>query len=340
MPSKNIKPVESPSLQDIFDILHYQKDGIWLSLPEWAKFFLNLGNYLSSLNLKKNRFVIAISVPTRSYVATLIGSGITVGRARIPIIGSDYEYYEKILSLKEGAPLKYRDGNRKKNAKRKGELNYNGKRLIGIQIDEGVTNTIKYISPENAKFIEIIDKDDVKLPHQQKGREILPPSKLLQSLLGDVYIDDFVFQTRLECVFIGPLNSLKQEISTPLATRRFPLEDCAGSISDLLRVHEFQPSSQAYRTSTLAAISKRNTKIASEVSPFAVIFDSSLGFVKWRDYWRNFNWVVILDRTDLNFQYAVDQMNQEYFSRSEKPYKPKIPSIPAGIEIMFFTVDL
>ena len=337
-----MKPLSASSngTEKFFDNLYYRKDERWFALPPWAKFYLELGDLLSRFDEQNKRFVVALAVPTRSYASALISSGLIMARSKLFFRDNDLEYYEKIIALKVGTPLVYREGNRKKSAKKADNHDYEGKLHIGIQIDEGTTNTKKYISPENARLIEIAERDTVRLPQQQTGREIAPPSQLLKTILGEAQLYDFVLQTRLENFVVGPVNVLKQELETSLATSLSTRADSQGYLSDMMRVREFQPPGTAHRCSILAAANKGNLAATNDTSAFAVIFDGSLGFVKWRDPWRHFNWIVILDRTDPNFDYAVDQVNNEYAYRSEIQHQRKLPPIPEGIEIMFFTGDL
>jgi hypothetical protein len=337
-----LKPLSlgSTDTSEVFDNLYYRIDERWFPLPPWAKFYLELGNLLSQFDEKNRRFIAALAVPTRPYVSALISTGLILARSRLFFGDSDHEYYEKIIALEEGAPLIYRDGNRKKSAKKVDNQIYNGKLHIGIQVDEGTTNTRKYLRPENARLVEITDKDVGRLPQQQMGREIASPSELVRRILGETQLYDFVYQTRLESIILGPVNDLTYELETSLASSRTTQGDSPGSLSDLMRVREFHPPGTAYRCSILAAANEGNLKATNETSAFAVLFDGSLGFVKWRDHWRQFNWVVILDRTDPNFDYAVDQVNNEYAHRSELQVQWKVPQIPAGIEMMFFANDL
>jgi len=340
MPAKIVSPKDALETSHPFDGFCYKRGGLWVPLPKWANFYLRLGETLSRWNDEQSRFTVALAVPIHSYISPLISAGIISGRSIIPCIKTDPEYFDFLSSLPEDTPLIYREKNRKRNAKKKEVREINGKRYLGIQIDEGITNTIQYFTPEKVRLIELSNKDYVKLPRQQKGRKITPPSQLVTAILSETCVYDFLLHTRLENVIIGSSTVLKEELQTALAATRLTQGDCPGLLADLLRVRELNPPGTAYRTSILAAANNKISSNPRKVSPYIVIFDGSLGFVKWRDYWRQFNWVVILEHTDPNFHYAVDQVNLEYHYRSEKPHKVKIPPLPPGIEMMFFITDL
>ena len=339
MPGKTNNIIEHPDTINFFDDLDYQRDENWFRLPGWAKFFLELGESLSKLDYDNVRFTIALALPCRSYASAFVACGVACGRSRVSKEGSDQKYYEKVLSLEVGTPLIYRDGNRKKKAIKKENHLYQGKMHIGIQVDEGFKTT-KFVAPEHAWQIEVANKDAVVLPLQQKGREIPPPSELAKAILGDSHIYDFILRTRLDCVVIGPKNILQEELKAKLAKTRSIKGDSPGCLADLIRVRELQPPGSAYRSSIFPAASKNNSVLLEGTPPFAVVFDGPYGFIKWRDSCRQSNWIVLLDRTDPNFNYAVTLVNQEHQNRSEKARKVKIPPLPPNVEAMIFTSDL
>jgi hypothetical protein len=331
---------ESAETRDIFDGLFYQRDGSWYPLPGWVKFYLKLGFSLSQNKRLDTRFVVALAVPTRAYASLLIAAGIVYGKSQEKHKSIDHAHFEMLIALPDGSPVVLRDKKRKYKAKKCGVQTYNGKLLIGIQVDEGTTNTIKFIPAEDCEHVEIVSREPFRLPHSQKGHEITPPSLLVKALIGEIYVYDFFLHSCLEAVLIGPKNTLEEEMNAALATSKIDKFDCPGNLSDLIRVKEFQPPGTAFRSSILAAASRNNTSLTGDDTPCVIIFDGSHGFVKWRDYWRKFNWVVILDETDPNFNYAVSQVNQEFIAREEKQHKLKIPTIPPGIEIMYFNARL
>ena len=249
--------VESNNTLEYVDDLRYQRDGVWLRLPPWAKFFVALGNSLACFDHTDKRFVVALAVPTRAFAAAFISTGLVLGKIQIPFGESDQEHYEKLIELENGIPLIYIDKIRKKNARKAENKLYQGKLHIGIQIDEGSTNTIKYIAPENARLISISEKNQIKLPKQQTGRELVPPSPLVQKMIGDNDLYNFVLRTRLENILIGHRNKLNEELKTVLGIS--DQENIfQGVICDLLRVRELQQDKTAYRTSVVSSGSRFN----------------------------------------------------------------------------------
>jgi hypothetical protein len=330
-----------PEISSALQNLYYQDEAKWVLLPNWAKFFLQLGNQLSQFEFPDVRFTVVLSVPARAFASTFIAAGIICGRSCLPRIDNDLSYFEKLWFLPSGTCVFYRDGKRKLKARKTGNLDTNLGKFIGIQIDQGKTNTVLSISPDKARRIEISKREFSSLPGAQGGWQLPPPKLLIKKILGDRVGSDLVLQSSLDCVIIGPHNKLKQEVKSSLSPINTPPDESPGTLADLLRVKDFQPQGQAYRSSAIPGVSRKSSiKAAIELSPFVVIFDGSQGFTKWKDYWDKFNMIIVLERTDLNFDYAASQINSDYYNRSTKKIKVAFPHIPPSIEMMFFIRDL
>lgn len=174
------------------------------------------------------------------------------------------------------------------------------------------------------------------------GRNVIPPSELLFSLIPDK-ANEFVFRTRIDGVVVGIKNTLSEEARLPLA---IPYKENKrmreGSLSDLFRVEGFNPRNVGHRY-IIHPPNSNKPEIAADSninSDALVIFDGALGFLKWREIYRNHNWVVILDHTDTNFPNAVAEVNREYINRSETVIDLDYNPLPTGIELMFFARDL
>jgi hypothetical protein len=333
--------LESAETRDIFDDLFYLRNGSWSCLPGWAKFYLNFGFTLSQFKRPDSRYIVALAIPSRSYASLLIASGIVYGRSQGEHKLVNKAHLEMLVQLRNGVPVLFRRKNRKFKAKKYEVKNYNGKIYIGLLIEQAGPNfhTIIYVPEEDCELIDISGTQYISLPGKQKGREIIPPSMLVQAMQGNDHISNFHLHTNIDAVIIGPKNILKEEMNMELATTRNTNCDCTGHLSDLLRAREFLPAGAAYRSSILAAITRSNAKTVGDAKPSAIIFDGPTGFMKWRENWKMFNWVVIIDKTDRNFDFAVGQVNNEYLARAYKQHKVKIPTIPTGVEMMYFNVD-
>jgi hypothetical protein len=317
-----------------FGRLHFQDGHRYLPLPPWAQFFLQLGSTLATFRSEKNSFVAALALPTRSYAAPLIGSGFSCTSFFLnPDINE--KHVESIVSLPNGTRVRYLSNGKLIKAIKQEVINFENKVHIGLMI-EGDGNKTIYIDPKDANRVELSEKQYDRLPMHQKGRDICPPSKLLNELLLNRSYE-YVFRTRVEGVVVSSFNSLKNESETALSVISEDGMVHEGFIHELFRLKGLQPASCGHRFLLRSAISNVSEELENSLSADSiVIFDGALGFTKWKEYFPNHSWIVLLDHTEPNFQNAVSQINQEYIYRSNTSAKILFPSIPSGIEMMFF----
>jgi hypothetical protein len=324
-------------LKDRFSLLRFTNNKEWLPLPNWARSFLALGETLASANIENKKYTVTLALPTRSYAAALIGSGFSCANLLYHSY-EDSEYLEYIYSLPEGTSIKFFDNGKVIKAIKKDNIEYNGKLHIGIQVEGTAT---KYILPQNAHKIEVAEHDYEHLPNKQMGRNVIPPSELLFSLIPDK-ANEFVHRTRIDGVVVGTKNTLNEESHLPLAIpHKENKRIYEGSLSDLFRLEGFNARSIGHRY-LIHSSNSNKLEVATDnnLNPDSlVIFDGALGFLKWREIYRNHNWVVILDHTDTNFPNAVAEVNREYINRSEAAIDLEFHPLPTGIEMMFFARD-
>ena len=281
-----------------------------------------------------------LSVPTRAFASEFIAAGVVCGRSCLPFVDDDLNYFEELWLLPPGTSVFYRDKKRKLKARKTENMDNQMGKFIGIQVDQGKTNTTLFITPDKARRIEISKREFLSLPGTQGGRQLPPPKLLIKEIFGEKGSYDFILQSKLDCVIIGPNNRIKQEINTIISPTEFPSDEDTGTLSDLLRVKEYQSQGQAYRSSVISGTSRKSIGAVRELSPYVVIFDGARSFNKWKDDWTKFNIIIVLERIDLNFDYTVGQINNEYYNRSNKKVKITFPPITPGIEMMFFIRDL
>ena len=314
--------------------LHFQNGYRYFPLQPWAQFFLGLGSTLATIRSEKNKFVAALALPTRSYAATLIGAGLSCTSFFLnPDISE--KHIELVISLPNGTPVRYLNNGKLIKAIKQEVINYENKLRIGLMV-EGDGNKTIYIDSKDANRIEVSEKQYDRLPMHQKGRDISPPSNLLNELLLNRSYE-YVFRTRVDGLVVGSFNSLQYESQTTLG---FISEDGMvhqGFLHELFRLKGLQPASCGHRFLLRSAISNVSEELDNGLSADSfVIFDGALGFTKWKEYFHNHSWIVLLDHTEPNFQNAVSQINQEYIYRSDGDAKISFPFLPGGIEMMFF----
>lgn len=323
-----------------FDSLVYRSGDEWIGFPRWALFYLELGAALSHYEHEGKRFIAAMTVPIRSFAASLISSGVILPRIHLQIADND-SHIAKLESLSEGAPVLFRTDNRQYKGVFERCVCSNGKKYFLIRYNK---ITERAIPIESANKIEILSKEEVHIPKVQSGKALAPPSPLLEKLLDKESLYKFSMESKLECVILGQINALHQELcnfSIGYQVNEERVEE--GKIQDLVRAkgNQFQPASMAHRTFILAANGKYSTQAISRLSNFVTVFDNALGFIKWRSCFRKSNWIVVLDKTDRNFELAIKDLNEEYVQyRIDQRAKLSFPNPPSGIELMFFEVKV
>jgi hypothetical protein len=288
----------------------------------------------------QNRLVIGIASPIRSFAAALLAVGAVMQRAAIPTsTGDQEEHYEQLKMLPIGTAVALRDGDRKMKgiyigSERRGWDN-NMKDYIGVRISDKET---RWLPPNSALKIKILPNAIVSLPKNRIGRRIIERPGFLAKLLGEVDPCEFALGTRLDCLIIGNINRLRYEIKDTSFAMRHRDKYVKGTLQDVLRVRKFLGSNDnSFRVDVYPATGRKIPNPDKWGVPELVIFDGATGFLKWRDYLRGSNWIVLLDKTEKLYDEAVHTMNQEYIQNSiEKEWFGDISSKPKSIELMIF----
>lgn len=306
--------------------------GLW-PLPGWAVYYLRLGMAIGEQPFGNEPLTVIVSVPERSFAAVFIGTGIVLARAGRP----DIEAMNKALiaqleKLGPGAPVILRNENRKLVGKFFGFVTFRGERLIKIQTEKA---TWEYPSVRKAYRIEVTDKEDVKLPKRQKGKAYQEWSPLAKELLPEDLLNDFQKRTSAEVVFCGPKNRLLHEMeSVTLGLADADGKAQSGKISDLLRPAGAGGRNAAYRTLLVPGGSGTAESRLASIKPFAYILDGAVTFQKLSEACRQRTQIAILDRTEAQYNFGVEEANRLYVEeRAEGRPGLELPTPPRGIEI-------
>lgn len=332
---KNALPKKETDNFQILDSLVYKAKDEWIRLPYWARFYIELGSAISEYNVEQKRFIMALSVPTRSFAPPLITFGLIFHR--IGLLEQENEHHiTRLQSLGEGSPVIFRTGHRQFKGMYQGIINSCGKKYFLIRDSKSSERAIPF---ESANKIEILCNKEVRIPKVQSGRELPPQSPFLQRLLDKRALNKITTESQTDYILLGQLNTLRMEICDfPMGIRIDTGNIAEGRIQDLVRAKggQFQSDNLPYRTLVLPSSGKYS---AQNYSNFATLFDSGLGFIKWRSNFKKSNWIVILDKMDRNFEPALKEVNEEYIqNRIDQQSGKSFPNPPAGIEFMFFEV--
>lgn len=292
--------------------LLYKSSASWTPLPTWAHVFVNIGMTMATREDTHKRAVVGLALPARTYAASLVALGITIGKFSSSSRNIDaVARFQQLSELKINTPLFYRrdkelikvffDGHDEIEGEVKLRLKTNGGRY--------------WITSKQALQVEFPTKEFSPSLKRSSRKVSERPTQFLSSLLGPDIAKAVVAQSSLDSLIIGPLHQLKEEIQIwPIALRAN--EDFVpGFLQDVIRVRRFSKGTQTYRSEVYYTHSNECENVGQE-TPTVVIFDSSVGFLKWRDFWPQSDWVVLFDQTEAEFDVAIQAFNDEYTKSS------------------------
>ena len=288
--------------------LYYQDEGMWIPLPAWAQFLLDMGFALATQDDPGNRIVAGLALPMRSYAAPLIATGVIAGRLSLLAQNNDaLERFEQIRALPVGTTLAYRKIGKRVKGFFNGIEEAKEYPMILLRTNDGL-----YKIPSTlALQLNIPATVSKSLPRKSNRRTktALPP--FLSLLLGQERARAVMLQSHLDCVIIGPIARLTAEINET----RFAVQDTGagfapGTLQDILRARRLAKETESYRSELYYTHTREFEGKRQEIPAF-VIFDGAVSFLKWRDWWRYSNWVVLLDQTETDFDTAIHTFNEE-----------------------------
>jgi hypothetical protein len=319
----------------ISDLCTTTGDELHRPIPHWAAFLASIGARAAKSALA-HRSVAAVALPTRSYAAALVASGVTHFTAVIPVEGADLRaHFLRLSQAPSGTKVMYTDRNTRHRGVLDGTAHLYGDDFVRVRITSGDRATY-LASIAQSKNIELFDWDG-ELPRREAGRTIVRRHGFIDAILGDIDPTEFVAKSRLDAIILGRFSLLRQEIvETPLAVRISDGKYAPGTFQDLIR------------TKSLSSIHAFRTDIYSDTGSLAdapdlerrviVIFDGARAFLKFKEKYRANSWIVLLDRTGSAYQDAVEALNQEYMKarRIDFPIDTFKSGDLFGVELMTY----
>lgn len=302
-------------------------------LPDWAHFYVTLGSFLSCNEDAGSRVVVGLALPVRTFSAVFCALGLirSLALKRQENVDQAATHFEYLLSLPVDTPVTYR----------KGRTRYRGKlkprprqRELGIQVENerGGNTTIIITSPKAALRISPLDVEEIRLPMNQQGRQIRTATSFIEAFVPGGDAAAYLSRSSLDTLIVGRINLLKREI----CDTRFALDKATGSLQDVLRVRRFLGSGEMYRSEICTSAGNRAPTFPGEMVPHTVIFDGARGFLKWQSDMQDSHRVVMLDRSDPEFDDAVNLLMQQSMSRLGDVDLSALPKPPAGVELIAY----
>jgi hypothetical protein len=305
-------------------------------MPEWARYFVQLGAAIADVEEPSKRTVAAVATPTRAFASALCAAGVVGARIERPVAGDTETYLQYLKGLPPGTTVTYRQG--------PGATGLVTGWLAEFKVVDGKPRAVIKDSQtgatgvpfERLRFIQPAARPLEQLPRVAKPRAVRAKPGLVSALLGPSVAADFLAHSRLDCILVGSDATLRAEILETLCCASAPSgEFVEGRLQDLLRVRRFCQKDECFRCGLVPAAG-RPDRAARALTPAVVVFDGAASFRRWNMAWRNANWIVILDRADLQFEQATQIINDLYLERIPKDATARMPSAPFGIDTVTF----
>lgn len=319
--------------------LHFEENGEWYSLPEWAEYFINVGRQLAWADQSESRIVTAIVVPTRAFGAAFVSLGMVISDAAERDHSSNSAHFEKLFDLPAGTPVIFRPqpGKTLRGILQEPE-DYGGKLYVRVQVHSRAGGGLAHLIDESRALQVQPACHSGKLPKNQVGENARFTNEFVDSLLGEADPVQLGLRSKLVCALVGKRNALEHEIrQTPLALHANGHRRAEGQLQDVLWVNRFTTGQQSHRCALVPVASGSPAEDVVADTEMGVVFDGALGFLKWGQLWRGRHQIIILDRIGPYFDDAISAINTR-FSQNRVDGEVALPGsdAPAGGEVLAF----
>ena len=313
--------------------LYYRKKGQWTLLPLWGQFFLELGQEISTREDSENRIIAGLALPNRAFAASLTTTGVITGSLSCSDHGNEaLKRFERLFTLARGTSLYYR----RENGKRI-KVIFDGPTSDGSMLELHSGKCIYKIPPNLALRVEFPPKEMTSLPGRSYTQSNMSIPPLLSQIYKEAVAKEIVLQSRLDCIIIGSIGRIEQEINdTRFAVRDAAGEFSEGALQDIVRVRRFSTDAETYRSDIFYTHSEKHPGSQQEI-PRVVIFDGAISFLKWGASYHYPHCIVLLAQTEPEFDAAVQVFNENYMKNHLNDVVFKKPlTIPKGIPISIY----
>lgn len=309
-------------------------------LPEWGKFFIEIGRRLVEYRASSNRLVVALAVPTRSFAAAFSAFGIVIARAGNSNNQVDInKYFEKLCRLKPGTSIFYRQGDEILKGTFIDVSRESGHpRFINISVDTKNGHMICKVPLGECQRVDVAIKNDNSTARKTGRYTRHSKTAFVEDFFDDLNLINVYKHSDFTCAILGKLSVLKKEIlETSIVRFSSDASLQKGKLQDILRVRKWLSKGEAYRSDVFPVNGDKPQKTLDGLTPHITIFDGASGFLKWRENWLNSHWIVLLDRTEPKFKEAVELVNYDYIQkRVDEGGIQNMPPIPPGVEIVIY----
>lgn len=317
------------------------KDKCWSELPSWGKFFIEFGQKIAQAvqeNQNSERLVIGLAVPTRAYAAALIGFGLILERSNNSKVALQ-EHFKDLCQLPKGALISFHEGAKIYRGQFIGYEKKDGQDGIWIALEKKSMQWVPLRRTINIEKVALEDPAELNklsaLPNRQSGKRIRFAYDFVTSLIGSENLQNFFKKTRFDCAILGRTQILRNELNNTSFSVFTEGKFSQGVLQDILRVRKFMGQTEPYHTNIFRMDSSKPPRRPSS-NPCVAIFDGAIGFLKWRDFWKNSHCIAIFDRTEPSFDNAISMFNQEYIKNHINANSIELSNLPPNCELMVY----
>ena len=322
--------------------LHYSQDGVWTPFGDWSQFLISVGEAMADRKCQDTRLVVGMVLPTRSYGAALATVGVVSRRVSGVLSAVDIDdHYRMLCDLEQGTPLTFLYKNRTLKALFDGLTWKKGEPepLIRAQLHSRKSDRLTHlVQHKDCLSLQLAHGGALPLPKAQKGRPVLARRSFVSAFVAGKSLPHFAARTRLECVVVGPVGLLREELTrTEVSTTPRGKPDSKGVLQDIARARQFLAPNDCYRSEVLRTRGTQRPRPAGASAPHVAVFDGTAAFLKWRSVFPASHWLVLLDRSDPSFTDGAAALNAQYAQRiGDSPFISEIQGVPSGIEVVAY----
>lgn len=319
--------------------LHFNDSGEWIKIPKWCLFFISLGEKIGSDLDRRQKLNMVVTVPTKAYVAPFIGVGILLSHINKSSSNEIFEkHFKELKSLKKNTPVLYRRDSRVLKGLYSGVTNFQGEKHILVRTQSNKAGGLTYYVPKkDALNIQIAPEGNKELPKNQKGRKESVDFVFSDAVYGKKS-RVFLKQSKPRICFIAG-----KEFEYEVKNEKFSIinKNIVGTLNDLLRIKQFQKKIDFYQSQYISIFSRKRNVELDITDETIVIYSGSSGYLKWKGKFDHLSSVIILDRSDTQFELAVTEINNLYILSNERTSVTiDLEDIPNGIELMYWVNEL
>ncbi|MGA4719752.1 hypothetical protein [Fictibacillus nanhaiensis] len=327
----------------MFD-LHVENKNKWELLPNWANFYIMVGKTFYESLTNKTKLRLVLTLPSRSYAGVFIAYGAMLALIMDKVDKNTIDtHFKKIKNLDIGTSVVYRKQDRIYRGIYSGTEEINGEERIKITIQEKKAGSLtELLSSNQTLSVQVANEKNYKLPKNPKGREN-KVSDFIKIGFQNYNYHRLLTHSQLQFYYIGRKKWIKEEaVETEMALYDFKKSQYVkGNLHELLRMKELMGEQASYQSQLISSSSgSHEINLNYSTASTFTIFDGAMSYLRWREVFKSTHSVVILDRTETNFENAIYEISNDLLlsQKNDMDFPLNVQHIPRGIELMFWEV--